>query len=193
VRGTVHPIGPGRRWQRFIPACAGNSVYLSVAHSSSPVHPRVCGEQPRHKLSKRAVVGSSPRVRGTAFFQKPSPPAPRFIPACAGNSLSGIMNVAARTVHPRVCGEQLLHLYCQLLPAGSSPRVRGTGRTAGQPNGLPRFIPACAGNSEGIWPPASTATVHPRVCGEQSTGNWSMMRCAGSSPRVRGTVAQLAR
>ena len=29
---------------RFIPACAGNSEYDSLARQAGPVHPRVCGE-----------------------------------------------------------------------------------------------------------------------------------------------------
>ena len=30
---------------RFIPACAGNSLHISVPPNNLPVHPRVCGEQ----------------------------------------------------------------------------------------------------------------------------------------------------
>ena len=76
---------------------------------------------------------------------------------------------------------------------GSSPRVRGTRVRPRDPDAARRFIPACAGNSSARspWPPAST--VHPRVCGE--LGPWSAEASAnaGSSPRVRGTLARRRR
>ena len=50
-----------------------------------------------------------------------------------------------------------------------------------------RFIPACAGNSARTERPRSRTPVHPRVCGELSDGRSRSTRCAGSSPRVRGT------
>ena len=47
VRGT-EPCEPcAVRQFRFIPACAGNSSSRAVGDISTPVHPRVCGEQPR--------------------------------------------------------------------------------------------------------------------------------------------------
>ncbi len=51
-----------------------------------------------------------------------------------------------------------------------------------------RFIPACAGNRRLRATPSPPDTVHPRVCGEQSTSSITSCICAGSSPRVRGTV-----
>ena len=95
--------------------------------------------------------------------------AERFIPACAGNSVSyhrhdtpmpgssprvrGTRTCAATrkampTVHPRVCGELVLDRLF--------------------PDGVLRFIPACAGNSLCTTRTSSTAAVHPRVCGELS-------------------------
>ena len=53
-------------------------------------------------------------------------------------------------VHPRVCGEQVSERHA--LPGyagGSSPRVRGTGLAERHALPVPRFIPACAGNSRG--------------------------------------------
>ena len=73
---------------------------------------------------------------------------------------------------------------------GSSPRVRGTrSERLENRNGI-RFIPACAGNAterEYEW---FGRTVHPRVCGERSTGAFRDPRADGSSPRVRGTLPQ---
>ena len=54
--------------------------------------------------------------------------------------------------------------------AGSSPRVRGTGR------------------QYPYWP--SSLAVHPRACGERSSLSRAMPLGIGSSPRVRGTVGR---
>ena len=91
----------------------------------------------------------------------------RFIPACAGNSLSSSKVSAAKPVHPRVCGE-LAPCCHQALRAS-------------------RFIPACAGNSTGRRGPQRTPPVHPRVCGELQQPPGGGPQIVGSSPRVRGT------
>ena len=192
VRGTVrHPfLAVGM--QRFIPACAGNSVSSGVSTASGPVHPRVCGEQfgalPKSELHR----GSSPRVRGTVIGRDALHFRVRFIPACAGNSSRRPKFTLGESVHPRVCGEQLEYLHHPETSTGSSPRVRGTDRPDWSIWGNPRFIPACAGNrSERIFA-SSAATVHPRVCGEQRSGANATGQSTGSSPRVRGTVLPVA-
>ena len=106
VRGTLATWrADGSVW-RFIPACAGNAVTRKWCRSSSTVHPRVCGERPTRTKRSAAVGGSSPRVRGTLIRGREKPQRTRFIPACAGNALSGPW---WRSSHD-----------------GSSPRVRGT-------------------------------------------------------------------
>ena len=93
--------------------------------------------------------------------------------------------------------------------AGSSPRVRGT-RSFDDPVHRQRgIIPACAGNTDtrDIFPLggrdhprvcgeheahpalAGGSGDHPRVCGEHWAVFRAIMRLAGSSPRVRGTLA----
>ena len=74
---------------RFIPACAGNSSGDGLSFIHLPVHPRVCGEQAFLIDWEGAASGSSPRVRGTGRCAQCLPSRCRFIPACAGNSLSG--------------------------------------------------------------------------------------------------------
>ena len=173
---------------RFIPACAGNRLGALKSAGTATVHPRVCGEQP--PLSCRQVLGggSSPRVRGTACVRSRPPVPVRFIPACAGNSLTSDPARARAPVHPRVCGEQSA---CSLLiraSSGSSPRVRGTGCSLLYLFMRRRFIPACAGNSGSIRTRCSRWSVHPRVCGEQLCPASSATAANGSSPRVRGTA-----
>ena len=172
------------------------------------VHPRVCGEQLASGYTVNRWSGSSPRVRGTDDWRELTVGNLRFIPACAGNSRQGLSRSHQHAVHPRVCGEQAIRFhascaYCRFIPAcagnrtrsrpvsrkrnGSSPRVRGTARGAKSDFTLARFIPACAGNrcaDRRRHPPAS---VHPRVCGEQTHGPRPERLLSGSSPRVRGT------
>ena len=50
---------------RFIPACAGNTIWRLKKHLPSAVHPRVCGEHSVPRLPVAGWYGSSPRVRGT--------------------------------------------------------------------------------------------------------------------------------
>ena len=71
---------------------------------------------------------------------------------------------------------------------GSSPRVRGTEFAFGHGDRIGRFIPAGAGNRSGLFQPRPSLPVHPRGCGEQSPVRRRALFCAGSSPRVRGTV-----
>ena len=187
VRGTAKRNPQANQYQRFIPACAGNSIVASVFVNATAVHPRVCGEQPTGFSPRNARSGSSPRVRGTGGRFTQNPLVERFIPACAGNSLFSVPARVGKTVHPRVCGEQLAKLTRRQTDAGSSPRVRGTGEPDVPFHVAQRFIPACAGNRIGAVPATRPRPVHPRVCGEQVSANSYSDRKPGSSPRVRGT------
>ena len=126
VRGTL-PANPlPTPLQRFIPACAGNTMIFVPLGSSSfgssprvrgtrehrrsqrhpiPVHPRVCGEHQMSVESRLRIGGSSPRVRGTPACPEPPASPDRFIPACAGNTLGASAPRHSHAVHPRVCGE----------------------------------------------------------------------------------------
>ena len=168
VRGTVltkkHTCGG----TRFIPACAGNSLDRGRISSLLTVHPRVCGEQAPGHGGDADRGGSSPRVRGTVVI--------------FGSAIQ------CSPVHPRVCGEQAGVTTESKRPIGSSPRVRGTVNTAPSLVRQCRFIPACAGNRNQRRFGAVDRAVHPRVCGEQAVIRCTSTACAGSSPRVRGTV-----
>ena len=152
------------------------------------VHPRVCGEQCSRRRLLRVSFGSSPRVRGTVCRVTFDDQIPRFIPACAGNRSSDGDPDPCWSVHPRVCGEQLILKPLSRAACGSSPRVRGTGSGFGAAVLGNRFIPACAGNSDKVPIMLDKASVHPRVCGEQQSPPSRIVPDAGSSPRVRGTV-----
>ena len=187
VRGTDPSRHPRPPLRRFIPACAGNSRSMTRSRSAQTVHPRVCGEQFWSGRERCRRHGSSPRVRGTGRAADARRLHPRFIPACAGNRLSGNRPCRWKAVHPRVCGEQRLSAPSVFTEAGSSPRVRGTGRRQERQGGVGRFIPACAGNSGNVGEGFKGQAVHPRVCGEQDFMEARTLIEAGSSPRVRGT------
>ena len=126
VRGTPNVDEPTPQGNRFIPACAGNTMIEYSSFSILSVHPRVCGEHFGSQMAAIAHVGSSPRVRGTHSMSGHKKVELRFIPACAGNTRRSQLSGRTGSVHPRVCGE---HLGVSLLIAknvGSSPRVRGT-------------------------------------------------------------------
>ena len=133
VRGTRRGEQAARVNNRFIPACAGNSVAHPGGAALAAVHPRVCGELVHPVRGAVRHCGSSPRVRGTPLRPAAAQFAQRFIPACAGNSSRRPTCARRWPVHPRVCGEL----------DGNENATLGPGR----------FIPACAGNSTvSGWP-----------------------------------------
>ena len=152
-----------------------------------PVHPRVCGEHTIGARDLTASAGSSPRVRGTLVRHDRVRVGLRFIPACAGNTNTGVRSAGAVPVHPRVCGEHLPQFLHDPEAVGSSPRVRGTHEALGHVAVVRRFIPACAGNTTRSKPPTPPSPVHPRVCGEHGHRVVHIALDDGSSPRVRGT------
>ena len=112
-----------------------------------------------------------------------------IIPACAGNTLPGAGRVQPHRDHPRVCGEHPWRGLSRFLVLGSSPRVRGTLCAAMISSCITGIIPACAGNTQITLLPGRSPRDHPRVCGEHWAVFRAIMRLAGSSPRVRGTLA----
>ena len=147
LRGTLLGVLDLSIRARFIPAPAGNAYRISAGQSSSPVHPRACGERVEHAHCPQQARGSSPRLRGTRRRGRCPRSASRFIPAPAGNASAGRSPLAFMAVHPRACGERGLDRDRRVIVDGSSPRLRGTrvGQTLITRNS--RFIPAPAGNA----------------------------------------------
>ena len=65
VRGTVDLGTAAERLHRFIPARAGNGSSGRSRSTTTPVHPRACGERSGQMITLDGYNGSSPRVRGT--------------------------------------------------------------------------------------------------------------------------------
>ena len=192
MRGTREALRFAFARIRFIPAYAGNTPVQSRLIHPGPVHPRVCGEHFARRCSRAAVSGSSPRMRGTRLHCRIRRELGRFIPAYAGNTVGEPPQVVPLSVHPRVCGEHPPPFVCRsaLLPVhprvcgehpasgwlrrglpGSSPRMRGTLHPSLENHEQRRFIPAYAGNTRLSERRVAVPAVHPRVCGEHSSGS----------------------
>ena len=151
-------------------------------------HPRACGEHVLSASWTRLTRGSSPRLRGTFADLPHAVPDCGIIPALAGNIVGRLTSRLITRDHPRACGE---HHTIDTITAdaeGSSPRLRGTLRHWDCSSSCSRIIPALAGNIASYWPARLGARDHPRACGEHSVSRITIPSCAGSSPRLRGTL-----
>ena len=132
-------------------------------------------------------MGSSPRARGTLRRENSRLDARRFIPASAGNTLSGCLEPGNHPVHPRERGEHSGLADSAAPDIGSSPRARGTRFGRARLRRRDRFIPASAGNTASWRPASRPAAVHPRERGEHVEIRLNIPHTDGSSPRARGT------
>ena len=110
---------------RIIPARAGQTKNADVANRLSADHPRACGANVAGRHSTPSACGSSPRVRG----KRPQPFHDAFrvriIPARAGQTFMNWHEYFLTSDHPRACGANLGVTMAEIMPYGSSPRVRG--------------------------------------------------------------------
>jgi len=146
ARGTVFWPVARVAVGRFIPARAGNGPCAALNHASEPVHPRARGERVAGAVAGVALIGSSPRARGTGDVSGGDADHLRFIPARAGNGSTLAPQRIDVTVHPRARGERGGILARCSRSSGSSPRARGTGDAVYCNRCSWRFIPARAGN-----------------------------------------------
>ena len=173
ARGTPSTSAASRSSFRFIPAYAGNARRPADAIADHPVHPRMRGERLSVAVRLNSSSGSSPHARGTLDGMGQAGFLIRFIPACAGNAISGSSSAFS----------------C----FGSSPHARGTQVSTVHPPISSRFIPACAGNASFDCASAYQQPVHPRMRGERGQVAQGGVGDAGSSPHARGTHGHAAR
>ena len=131
----------------IIPAYAGNTVCVSACDIHVRDHPRVCGEHISVSGFAPAVMGSSPRMRGTPFADGVEHAANGIIPAYAGNTHRMRRPYPTSGDHPRVCGEHHFAYEKLIGKSGSSPRMRGTLQLDIELRGVCGIIPAYAGNT----------------------------------------------
>ncbi len=149
-------------------------------------HPRACGEQGNRYRQRHDCLGSSPRVRGAALVGMSNRIQSWIIPARAGSRPVPLIWPVKVWDHPRACGEQDDADMEARTSEGSSPRVRGAGKSSCCSAPITRIIPARAGSSWAICACCRFFWDHPRVCGEQSPAHSMSPPDRGSSPRVRG-------
>ena len=178
----------GLAFNRFIPACAGETCSGRPKRLNLPVHPRMRGEHESSMHHTPDNAGSSPHARGTPVSASVSFCLIRFIPACAGNTNCSKNLMHGRPVHPRMRGEHFRLLTFWGAGDGSSPHARGTRSDGREVEMRGRFIPACAGNTDRRSRIGSINAVHPRMRGEHLI-QFSQCICGvGSSPHARGTL-----
>ena len=151
TRGTLQPNLNLICRKRFIPAYAGNSATCATGTRKSSVHPRLRGELFKNFVTIFRSIGSSPLTRGTQQKLRAFRFNRRFIPAYAGNSVTGVSAGNRRTVHPRLRGELGTLLTEEKIEFGSSPLTRGTLIVCIVFRKISRFIPAYAGNSFNLF------------------------------------------
>ncbi len=187
ARGTLVELDNPPIRRRFIPAGAGNTLFVIAPLAATTVHPRWRGEHDRCNSGANYFAGSSPLARGTPAKPGWATASSRFIPAGAGNTrrLPGCPRCAA--VHPRWRGE---HGKCRtefMNELGSSPLARGTHTRQSRRSATRRFIPAGAGNTPSSPSARECWAVHPRWRGEHSWSRCMFLCYRGSSPLARGT------
>ena len=133
TRGTRIDSGQNDRFNRFIPAYAGNSCSNAPVSATIPVHPRLRGELSRSTTPPTVLLGPSPLTRGTQRREKPAICFDRFIPAYAGNSNDHFRPLRNFEVHPRLRGELPAPIRQTSKHLGSSPLTRGTLTTRMRP------------------------------------------------------------
>ena len=189
VRGSHGVLEDAGVLPRFIPARAGEPRSRPRSASTCGVHPRACGGASASAQASALRRGSSPRVRGSRELSVCCPSRVRFIPARAGEPLVPRPAHQRAQVHPRACGGALIPRRRLGSSCGSSPRVRGSPRSAPSRRIAPGFIPARAGEPSATRPERRRTTVHPRACGGARRARTTGDTLTGSSPRVRGSPA----
>ena len=89
----------------IIPADAGSTLNPPTMPTTSPDHPRGCGEHEIVILCNGVGQGSSPRMRGAPPLLWCPRPVPRIIPADAGSTIWTYWVGSKSWDHPRGCGE----------------------------------------------------------------------------------------
>ena len=172
---------------RIIPAHAGNTARESTRHDFHGDHPRACGEHWFRGLPGSIAGGSSPRMRGTRYYNRDGVMQSGIIPAHAGNTCHMVSSSVSAWDHPRACGEHMTGFAQGLNNGGSSPRMRGTPVMQFRIDFSEGIIPAHAGNTWGLARAGVRERDHPRACGEHALLLIAFIAFRGSSPRMRGT------
>ena len=151
----------------IIPAGAGKRKPCRRKPGRGRDHPRGCGEKLTAARPPSPSLGSSPRVRGKGVFVGGHVGEGGIIPAGAGKRPPSGPGSRKTKDHPRGCGEKAGSRPTRNPRSGSSPRVRGEGRSGARRRPDDGIIPAGAGRSRESDVLGVIHGDHPRGCGEK--------------------------
>ena len=114
----------------------------------------------------------------------------RFTPTCVGKTLRDMPISSLPTVHPHVCGENILAPVTASALIGSPPRVWGKHIVNNAIETAQRFTPTCVGKTQKPTWKSLSIPVHPHVCGENIDAIEQKEKKVGSPPRVWGKLWQ---
>ena len=125
-------------------------------------------------------------MRGKRALKRPGSLKTRNIPAYAGKTQRRLLGQRMPPEHPRIRGENRVPASEPVMPAGTSPRMRGKQANLADVATFYRNIPAYAGKTVWGWGRLMRCWEHPRVCGENRYLSNQATTLAGTSPRMRG-------
>ena len=155
--------------RRITPADAGKTESEIEEEAHEPDHPRGCGEN-----------RSAPAYWSTASG---------ITPADAGKTQFLMLAPRRDQDHPRGCGENCQKTVPVESYRGSPPRMRGKHGVYVLAFGGHGITPADAGKTRPKTAQTSSATDHPRGCGENAVASSGDSPVSGSPPRMRGKPA----
>src|SRR5690606_10334389 len=149
-------------------------------------HPRIRGEHADLYGSGALEKGSSPHTRGALVGTTVANLDTRIIPAYAGSTTDGPIQLGTGRDHPRIRGEHPRWADPARHRTGSSPHTRGAPARLAEVDAEQRIIPAYAGSTPSPGPGHAESQDHPRIRGEHRGGRRRRCRAQGSSPHTRG-------
>ena len=186
ARGLPGLCFRGARERRIIPARAGFTRWLFVAHVTQMDHPRSRGVYASSSATRAPADGSSPLARGLHVDPAMMGQQERIIPARAGFTWNSRRRRRHIQDHPRSRGVYPARVLAVAEVAGSSPLARGLLSRAACRLGPMRIIPARAGFTSLVLIGDRMRADHPRSRGVyRRCVSWWPPVC-GSSPLARG-------
>ena len=145
----------------------------------------MCGKNINVVGARLLRLGSPPRVREKLSKSRDFIVVVGITPACAGKTKIDGKLVQITGDHPRVCGKNVKFGLVKNCVMGSPPRVREKPEMSQIAGSWAGITPACAGKTLSRPRSQTGAWDHPRVCGKNLNSAFSIVKLAGSPPRVR--------
>ena len=168
MRGRLRRAKKVLLYARNTPAYAGKTKAPQRRAPARRKHPRVCGEDPWHKIMSMYFLETPPRMRGRLIVLSTDITAAGNTPAYAGKTKHHGHNPGGLEKHPRVCGEDRRQGSSPASPRETPPRMRGRPLSLVGEGDSTGNTPAYAGKTFPSNAVAVQRRKHPRVCGEDN-------------------------